>query len=394
MPFPMNDGGSFSIYHSSLSILKQGASLKILAINPVRSFGDITQIPDDFFSKTEFEHVIIDNRIKPINSLINIFKNKSYFVERFYSVKYRDKLIDILNKQTFDIIQLEHVYLCQYINDIRKFSNAKIVLRPQNIENKIWNEYIKKLRNPFIKRYLSISTKRLEVYEREMANCVDGIITLSHIDAEYFRKYAKNTKIIHSPTGLDFSRYKNIDFDKQYTNFPTVYHLGSMDWRPNIHGVTWFLNKVLPLLIREHYQFKIRLAGKNMPKNFLKLNGSNIIVDELVEDAISYQEDKTILIIPLLSGSGIRIKILEGMAMGKTIISTSIGAQGIAAKHNENILIADTPELFASQIIKCLNSEGFCRKIGKNAKKTAVQEYNLNNTSKEVRNFHDTLLVN
>jgi glycosyltransferase involved in cell wall biosynthesis len=124
---------------------------------------------------------------------------------------------------------------------------------------------------------------------------------------------------------------------------------------------------------------------------FQKSNG-NLIIEGEVEDAVKYQEDKAIMFVPLLTGSGIRAKIIEGMSMGKTIISTLVGAQGIAYTNNENILIADTPEEFVTQFEKCVYSEQLCRKIGSNAKKFAIEKFNAKSCAKMMIDFYNKLV--
>jgi len=391
IPYPLFDGGSYSTYNTALGLISQKIDLKILAVNTSRDYVDLECIPNDFRKLTRFETTGVDTRLKPMNAFLNLFSNHSYLVERFFSKEYNTHLIEILKDAEFDIIQLEHLYLCLYLETIRKYSKAKVVLRPQNVENMLWHDYLNKLKNPFSKFLLLIATRRLEVFEKKMINKVDGLIALTSIDADYFKKFGKQTKIIDVPIGIDFTRFENIDFDKQFENFPVLYHLGSMDWKPNVEGLKWFVKKVMPILKQKYPEIKIKIAGKNMPKWFFKQKNKNLIVEGRVVDSIKYQEDKAILIVPLITGGGIRVKILEGLAMGKTIISTTIGAQGISVVNNENILIADSPEAFVSQISKCIESETLCRIIGYNAKKLAIQKYELSNIAKGMIEFYKSL---
>ena len=112
-----------------------------------------------------------------------------------------------------------------------------------------------------------------------------------------------------------------------------------MDWKANLDGVKWFLSAVFPLVNQKRKDVMLHLAGRNMPTYFHNLNNENIIIDGEVESAKTFMQKHHIMIVPLLNGSGLRIKILEGMAMGKTIISTTIGASGIHYQDKKNILI-------------------------------------------------------
>jgi polysaccharide biosynthesis protein PslH len=392
MPFPMHDGGACSVYSASLSILSQDIDLRILAMNTLKTPGNADLIPGDFVRKTGLESVNVDNRIKPIRAAKSIFGTGSYFAGRFWSAAFRDRLIEILKKERFDIIQMEHLYLCQYLADIRKVSGTKVVLRAQNIENRIWHDYTRRMQNPFLRGYLEMESRKLEQFELQMAAKVDGIIALTATDAEYFRSTAGGKAVDSIPVGVDLSRLAGIDMDKQYLDFPVIYHLGSMDWRPNIQGLDWFVENVLPVVARNMPGIRICIAGRNMPGRFLRNRARNLVVEGVVDDALKYQEDKAILVVPLLSGSGIRVKILEAMALGKTVISTSVGAAGIHAVHNESILVADNPEEFAAQICRCAASEPLCRKIGRNAREAATKHYGTAETGMQMKRFYQKLL--
>jgi len=113
----------------------------------------------------------------------------------------------------------------------------------------------------------------------------------------------------------------------------------------------------------------------------------------MVEDSSRYQKGKANLFVPLLTGSGIRVNILEGMASGKTIISTTIGAEGIPLENNESILIANTPDAFAAQFSKCAESEGFYRLMGNNERKLALEKYEIANLGKEMNELYNLLLL-
>lgn len=392
MPFPMYDGGACSVYAASSSLLSRKIDLRILAMNPLKAPGEIRLIPADFVSKTRFESVVVDNRIDPFRAFIRLFGHTSYLAGRFRSDSFLEKLMEILRQEDFDIIQLEHLYLCCYLSDIRKISKAKVVLRAQNVENKVWLDYLRRSKNPLIRGYLRLEARRLEKFEGEMAQQVDGIMAISQADADYFRKTAGGKETAAIAFGMDLTSLNTAGTDKKFRNFPVVYHLGSMDWRPNIQGLKWFVRKVLPLVVREMPDICIHLAGRNMPGWFFNRSNRNLIVEGVVDDAARYREDKSIMIVPLLSGSGIRIKILEGMALGETVVSTTVGAAGIHAVNNKDILIADTPEAFAGCICRAARSPSLCREIGSMAQKTILNNYDIRNIGLEMEQFYKSLL--
>ena len=149
MPYPPLDGGAQLINNSTKGLIECGVDLTLLAINTPKNPVSLEDIPDEYKRKTNLTVVEVDTRIKPLQAFFNLFQHQSYFISRFYSANFSSELKDILSSNKFDIIQLEHLYLCIYIDVIRKYSNAKIILRPQNIEYVIWELYLNNSKNIF-----------------------------------------------------------------------------------------------------------------------------------------------------------------------------------------------------------------------------------------------------
>lgn len=392
IPYPPHDGGSIAIYNTSIGLLENEIEVNVLAINPSRDHINIDIIPEAYKAQTKFTSVDVDTGIRPGKAFLNIFSQKSYFAERFDSTEFQKAIIEKITSETYDVIQLEHLYMCVYIEPIRKYSDAKIVLRTQNVEFEIWKGYLKNMSNPLKKIFVQVAAKRLKNFEISSLSKVDGIIAITSKDADTFKQYISDVPVIDVPVSFRDSLLTKVDGEKQYEKFPAVYHLGSMDWRPNVEAINWFIKDIFPLVVKKLPDIRIYLAGKKMPQFLFQKSNGNLIVEGKVEDAVKYQEDKAIMFVPLLSGSGIRAKIIEGMSMGKTVISTSVGAQGIACTNNENILIADTPEEFAIQFEKCVNSEQRCRKIGNNAKKFAIEKFHASSCARMMIDFYNILL--
>lgn len=393
MPYPLTDGGAYSIHNCALSLLSQpNTTIKMLAMNTTKDLVNPKSLDQHFVKQTNFECVEVDTRIKPIRMFINLFKSESYFIERFYSANYRDKIIQELKNNSYDIVQLEHLYLCRYLKEIRLIFKGKIVLRSQNIEFKLWETYIQNSKNPFTKWYLGIATKRLKKFETTIVQGLDGVIALTENDKEIYKGFAPQVEITVIPIGFNRAALNNYDYNNQFKKNPIIYHIGSMDWRPNIQGALWFFHKVLPILNQRQPNLEIRFAGKKMPKAIYKFQKANVKIDGEVADAIKYQEDKSILIVPLLSGSGIRVKIIEALALGKSIVSTSLGAQGIKCTTEENILIADDEKSFAEAILKCVNSVELRKKLSNNAINLSKSEYDLHSVGKQKILFYEKLL--
>ncbi|MGD0712090.1 MAG: glycosyltransferase family 4 protein, partial [Bacteroidales bacterium] len=161
---------------------------------------------------------------------------------------------------------------------------------------------------------------------------------------------------------------------------------------PNQEGIKWFLDNVWPAVTEEFPNLQLFLAGRNMPEWVKNEKLSNVTVEGEIENAYQYMQSKSILIVPLFSGSGMRVKIIEGMACGNTVISTTIGAEGIMYTNNENILIADTAIEFIQQIKKCIDSPLFSKKISNGGMELVKEKYNNDIITDNLIQFYHNLL--
>jgi polysaccharide biosynthesis protein PslH len=387
-PFPITDGGSYSICSAADALLANDVSLKILAMDPMRAICNKRELPPRFSEESKFESVVVDNRLKISGIIRHMFGQHSYFSARFWSEEFQNKLISLLKEEQYDIIQLEHLYLCQYIGDIRKHSNAKIVLRAQNVEHKVWVDYAEKRENPIVKYYLANEAGKLKNFEAESVSKVDGIIALTQIDVSCFKELSvSNTSIVSIPIGIRITD-NDAGSSGQLKNPPDFFHLGSMDWRPNIEGMEWFIKNILPLAVRKNPDIRVTIAGRKMPEKFYRQAGPNLKVQGEVENSTQFMEGKSVLIVPLLSGSGMRVKILEAMSLGKTVISTSLGATGIEAVDHSSILICDDPEEFSEAMAHCMSDTGFCNILGENARKLICEKYEIGSVGRRMKDFY------
>ncbi|MDP1623992.1 MAG: glycosyltransferase family 4 protein [Bacteroidales bacterium] len=386
-PWPAKEGGPMAMNMLIEGAAKAGHQVKVLAVNSFKYNIRSTDIPLTYRKATGIELIDVDLRLKPIDALLNLFTNDSYHVQRFISEKFREQVVDTLKTYEFDIVQLETLFMCPYIDVIREYSKAKIVLRTHNIEHLIWQRISEETKNPVKRWYLRHLSGTLRNYEHNAVVKVDGIVAITRGDAEYF-KHLSHIQVIDLPFGIEPEDYTRLP---PATEFPSLFSLGSMNWIPNQEGIRWFLEHVWPDVHRQFPDLKYYLAGREMPEWMHTLKSENVIVLGEVEDARAFLASKAIMIVPLFSGSGIRVKIIEGMAAGKTIISTAIGAEGIGCTHHENILIANSPCEFFEMISICCTNSALCTKIGNQARLLVEKEYNTTILNQKLHAFYKQL---
>ena len=387
-PWPPHEGGPIAMNNLIEGTLTAGHNVKVLAINTNKYNVRPEDIPKEYKKRTGIELVYIDLGIKPIPAFLNLFTGKSYHVERFISDDFRNKLKEVLSEQKYDIVQIETLFMSPYINTIRELSSASIVLRAHNIEHLIWKRVASITTNPIKKAYLNHLAKTLEDYEKNILNSYDGIVPISSKDEGFF-KLESNKPVTTISFGVNTN---NLAITQETDPEHALFHIGSMNWIPNEEGIKWLLENVWPSVNNELPNLKLYLAGREMPGWLKELSQKNVVIVGEVPDAHLFIQSKAISIAPLFSGSGIRIKIIESMAMGKAVISTTIGAEGINYIDHENIIVADDPSSFAEAIVELASNKELSDKIGENAQTLIFEEHDNNKLIKRLVNFYYEIL--
>jgi len=382
------DGGKIAMLATAEGLMKAGQDVQQWVISsPAHPFPE--KIPTGYpFQVVKTQ---VDTRIKPFSALGNLLlSGASYNMIRFKTDGVATGLEKILKKQEFDVIQAESIYSLAHLGIIRRYSKAKIILRAHNVEHRIWERRAFNSENPLKKVYFGAMAKRLKKEEIAIWNSVDGIAAMSEVDAEMLKNEGVRTPIAVIGIGTDL-RAPSETTDQVSVN--QLFHLGAMNWGPNAEGIRWFIDKVWPAVLKSFPTMKLVLAGRDMPEEFTRMTGSHILVKD-AEDAAQFMLNEGIMIVPLFSGSGIRVKIIEGMALGKLIISTPLGAEGLRAEDGEHLLIASTPEAFVRKIRMLHDESGLAARISENARTFATSNFSNEKLTLRLLDFYNTLLHN
>ncbi len=352
-------------------LLEAGHQVKVLAINSEKYNVKESDIPEEYKQKTGIELIDVDLTVKPLNAFLNLFTRKSYHAERFISEDFKKRLAEVLDKEQFDVVQLEVLFMAPYVETIREHSKAMIVLRAHNVEHKIWERIAKDTKSPLKRWYINHLAKTLKEFELNALETVDGVAAITRKDAAFFRKYCSKP-VIDIPFGV----YPE-QFDPKYEieGKPKFYHIGSMNWMPNEEGIRWFVDEVLPKTVEKVPDFVYHLAGRSMPEWLTSMKNPHVDVVGEVPDAKEFVTNHDIAIVPLLSGSGIRIKIIESMALGKTVITTRVGAEGILYDEEVNIIIAENKAKMVEAIRSLNENPETAVRIGQAARKLVEETY-------------------
>lgn len=374
-PYPLKDGESIANTYISRALQQKGCSITLLAMNTSKHYVDLQQLPEDFDHYTQIETVYIDNNISYIEAFKHLILNKSYNVERFISAAFKEKLVQLLQDQEYDVIQLETAYLCPYIPAIRANSKGLIVMRAHNVEYEIWERMSDNYSFGLRKWYFRHISKQLKRFEKAYLEDYDLLVTFTERDLQQYRKMGYHNGVHLSPIGLNLEHYSG---GRRLPDQPNrrIGFIGALDWMPNQEGLFWFMQGIWPKVEASMPEVELHIAGRNTPGEVKSLGNDKVIVHGEVSDALEYMRQFPLLIVPLCSGGGMRVKILEGMALGKLVITTSLGAEGIQATNGKEIVIADDPQEFASAIQYYLNHPEDLKDIGEAARQFVETHFN------------------
>jgi len=375
VPFPSKDGESMAILSLASSLVSNGVSVDLLSLNTNKHkfSSDLDDLDSTLYRFINM--VDINTNFHPISFLINLLSNIPYQISRFVKKDYKVKLISLLNQNKYDYILLETVYLTPYIPLIKRYSSAKVLLRTHNLEYEIWERLYKGASWGVSKLLYKWLAQQMFRYESFRLQDIDYLIAISDRELLMFKAFYPSLNGIVVPITWNASKERYQITIKSNAQNISLFFIGSLDWKPNQEGLIWFLSKVWPLCYARFPHLTFYVAGRNMPEKIKQLNIDGVIMMGEVKDASSFVNQHDIAIVPLLSGSGMRAKIIEAMALGKVIITTSIGLEGIEAKDTYDVCLADSPEDFVNVIEFLLTHPNQMMQIGINAHYNIMNNY-------------------
>lgn len=304
------------------------------------------------------------------------------------------KLTSVLESETeFDCIIVDHLHLAPLALDLKAEMKKRgiqippVILRTPNVESTIVKKYSERVDNPMVKAFAGNEAVKMKNYESKVLSEFDMVASISPVDTEEFKKMAGvDANIITVTAGVDIDELKPSETDPLLGE---VVYVGAFDWQPNVDGAAWLIEKVWPAVLSGFPDAHCTLVGKKPPPYLEKLASESIELTGFVDSVTGYINNASCCVVPLWVGSGMRFKILEAFALGKAVVSTSLGAEGIEISDGSDILIRDDPESFAEGILSVLRDGDFRKELGRNARKLVEEKYSW---KKVAAGFNDEIL--
>lgn len=372
VPFPTKDGSSIAMARLLEGLLEMPDShVTYAALNTVKHRKHLDDFPKSI--KDQIDLVTFDEDTSPNiwTGLSNlIFTNKPYNATRFFVYSMRQWL-ESFNDNHFDILILEGAFMGYYL-PIAKIKSKRVVLRAHNLEYQIWERTVPTLSDPVRRTYFRIQSKRLKRLEENLAKICEGIWTVSPIDALWFKYFNDESHWV--PVSIQPGE----PVDQIVPG--KCFHLGAMDWLPNTTGIDWFLKDVWPRVLKKNPHAEFHLAGNSMPSYLQSSPEKNIFVHGRVPNAEVFAKQHGISVIPLLSGSGMRIKILENGRWGIPMITTRIGCEGIYKDGTKEVKLSDFPEDFATKLTHLMSHPNEAYEMGQRCRKDILNRFGSQST--------------
>ncbi len=295
-----------------------------------------------------------------------------YSVRKFAVTAQRERVRRLLKEQHFDVLICDSLPL---VPNTPFPLDVPAVLFQHNVEAVIRRRQCEKALNPLKKAYLYWDWLRTHRYEAAASRLFDHCIMVSDNDCQTMMSEYGVSTTSSIPLGVDMEFFRPEVPDPSSEGSDIVF-TGCMDWMPNIDGVRFFVREVLPLIRRE-VDCHLWVVGRRPTREVEKLgrDGQSVTVTGAVEDIRPYVARGAVYVVPLRIGGGTRIKIFEALAMGKAVVSTSLGAEGLPVTHNKNILLADSAEALARNVVSLLRDPEMRRRLGEAGRQHMVENY-------------------
>ena len=363
---PVDKGGKIRTYQM-LKELKRDHQITYLTLDDGSAAADARE------KAAEYSHEVISipHHTSPKFSAAfyselasNLLSPLPYAIKKYDSAQMREHVVQLCTSRHFDCIVCD--FLAPAVN-VPADLPCPSVLFQHNVEAMIWKRHYEVQTNPLKRAYLRGQWRKMRAFELESCRRFDAVITVSSEDREMISREYGAENVYDVPTGVDVEFFRPSGEVAPEAN--NLVFTGSMDWLPNEDAIRYFTEQIMPLIRQKISDVTLTVVGRNPYPALLELSkrDGSIVVTGRVDDVRPFMEKAAAYVVPLRIGGGTRLKIFEAMAMEKAVVSTSVGAEGLPVRNDEELILADTPEAFAGSVVRLLQDRDIARRLGQRA---------------------------
>jgi glycosyltransferase involved in cell wall biosynthesis len=317
-----------------------------------------------------------------------LFSRRPRYVHTFPVESMRDPLRSLLAQQNFDIVAFEALYLVELMDEI---SDTPVLLVEQNVESDLRKRALESACNPLHRCRDWLMWRKLLKFEKHYLNRFPVVVAVSDRDAELLSTMSPSARVSIVPNGVDSETFRPPADISRVEN--TLFFFGTLNYAPNVEGILWFVNEIWPRIRDSRPQVRLEIAGIDPVADVAALDRyPGVDVVGFVPDIRVRLWTSQVCVVPLLTGGGTRLKILESMAAGCPVVSTSIGAEGLDLQAGEHLLVADSAETFAAQVLSLLESSELQHALVRKAQRLVALKYDWSTIAErfeaELENAH------
>lgn len=373
LPYPPDDGGKIGIFNLTKYLSLRGHRIVLLSITSSRKKETSRNI-EGLRKWCDVRTVYKNTETNLWGLFLNLFFKIPYPISKYHTSKVKDAIRKILSNGRFDLVHIDSLHMAYYAEFIQREFKLPVVLREHNVQTTIMERYYRRQENPLIKLYAYLQWQKMHKYEAKICEIFDKCLMITEADKKRVKRMNPSVKTCIIPAGVDTSYFYPLKIKEELRSLVFV---GDLSWLPNVDALLWFYARVWPRIKKAFLQVKFYVIGRRPPQKIRKLSkkDQNIMVTGFVTDVRPYVAKCSVYIVPLRIGGGMRLKILEAMAMERPVVATSVGAEGIMATDRENIMIADSEANFAERVIELLKDANVRRRLAQGGKRLVEQEY-------------------
>lgn len=305
---------------------------------------------------------------KRVAQALTIASSRAYHCREVHSLKMQEAIDDVCSAQKFDVIQLESSFLCTF----RFPRDARLVIDEHNIEYELFQRTYEGERSLPRRVFNRIEYARFRRFEEACWERADACVVTSEREVEPVRTCAPDTPVAVVPNAVDLDYFAP-------SNAPaephTVIFNGTLNYRPNLDGARYLIEDIWPVVLDRYPDATLTLTGNNDGVDTRSLARPGVRLLGQVPDIRPYVSGAAVVAVPIRIGGGTRFKVLEALAMGKSIVSTAVGCEGVAVRDGEHLLIADDARAFASRIVEAFENPALCGALGQAGRRLVEQRY-------------------
>lgn len=369
LPYPPGEGHQLRTFHLLRALASAHQVHLLSCLRPDDSLDKYGPLREMLAGFETFPLAVTRSRWETMRAAGGSLLTPPPFVVRKYEIAaLRARLAEMVTG--FDLVHIDMLPLMAYADHVPV--STPVVLNAHNVEQLLLERRIEIERDAFARWFLQRQLPRLRTFERRACERADAILACSPADAEQLRGLSPSTPVHVVPNGVDLEHNRPGARAPQASQLVFV---GQMSWFPNRDGMEWFLAEVLPRVVAARPEVRLIVVGKSDGLRVPRDVAANVQLTGFVDDVRPYVDGAAVYVVPLRSGSGTRLKILEAMALGKAIVTTTVGAEGIELEHGVDAMFADSAEDFAGAVLQLMSEPPEVRRLGKNARTVAERSY-------------------